>query len=86
MDWTGYVNRNQCFARYRKPTSVTKKVTISELKVGKLFMKQMVPRKKLERTFLYWIKLTFNQNLSKKIRSDISYLSKEKSPKMNSQF
>ena len=37
----------------------------------------MVPRNKLEWPFLYWITLTFIQKLSKKIRRDTSYWSKE---------
>ena len=45
---TGYVNRTQHFAAYRKHTLVTKTDTTSEENIGKQFSKQMVPRNKLE--------------------------------------
>ena len=38
----------------------------------------MVTRNKLDQPFQYRIKSTFNQNLSKRIRKDTSYSSKEK--------
>ena len=45
---TGYLNRIQHFAAYKKHTSITKTGTISEEKDRKRFPKQMVPGKKEE--------------------------------------